>query len=167
MNTSPVKNATAALMDKEPVKVVLDTAFDSVLADEVGLEADKVAQWLEAESWNGSEYTERAEATHPQGVEKLDGDTDKPFHGHAEKAIGILVDRTAVFDESLMKANNVADTFGLTLGRIERVADALSGQRGAEGKQQATISGIMWNLGVANNLCHPNMPIFAVVKSAA
>ncbi len=166
MNSAPVKDTAAALMNLGPVAEVLDTEFDAIAADEVGLEAEKLADWFETEAWDGSEYTERAKQSNPQGLEKLNGSPDMPFSGHAEDAIGIVVDKTAVISETLMRENNVSDTFVLTLGRLEKVADTLAGQRGLDGKQQAAISGVMWNLAVANNLCHPNMPIFAIVRSA-
>lgn len=162
---SPVMSATEALMNQPDINRLTGISFNAEIAEEVSDGFRELAQELENRSWDGAAYTNRAVEQNPRGVERLAGESTQPHHGHKEAAIEIVVDANAVPDERLMKELGLEDGFGLTLGRMGRVANTLAGQKGARGMTAALTAGVAWNVAVGSNLCHPNMPIVLVIKS--
>ncbi len=164
--SEPVQNAVETVMKHGIIKPVTKVEYDGQIANKTVIAFKKVASTLKQSKWDGAAYTERAIKNDPRGVEKLAGKSTELHHGHKEKLMALIADPTAVIDERLMDELGLGDAFKYTLGRQERVADALAGQRGMDGKVQATIAGFAWGFGVGDNLCHTNMPVIIVTKAA-
>lgn len=165
--SAPVMTAVEAVMGIDQIQTVTEVKFDSVIGDQARLALDRTADWFDESGWDGAAYTRRATEISPQNVEQLAGDADLPHHGHVEQLFALVADSDAVISEAKMAELGLEDAFKATVGRIKRVANALAGQRGADGELQALITGFAWNFGVGNNLAAPNMPVIVIFKNVA
>lgn len=145
--------ATKALMDLPTVRERTGVMYDETLAAAVREQAQKTAQWLRANGWNGQAYVDKASHKEPVGVEKLKGGDDR-FSGHAEDALVIdLRDGVVV---------TLDDVFVVSLSAIIKKAEALGGENGDAGFARALIADIAKHMAVAKVLPSEDTPVFVI-----
>lgn len=130
--------------------------YDETLGERVRENAGKTASFLESKGWDGQKYVDGVIEENPRGVEDLavDHDDDK-FHGHKEGAILV-----AIGDETYPED----DDFVWNLKVSKRVAEALAGQRGREGYQQALIAEVAKHMAVSSRLASTETPVMIIAK---
>ena len=128
-----------------------ESLFDETLAGLVQANAGKTEQYLKDKGWNGEAYVEDVKTTNPRGVEDLKTNHDHPFNGHEEPWYAIVIG-----DKTLNEG------FVMNLKVVKKIAEALSGQRGAEGYKQALIAGMAEELSVGKRLPSDKTPAFLI-----
>lgn len=150
--TNPnILKATEAFMEIPEVKEYFGVGYSQILGDNVRQTATKTAELQRTEGWNGQAYVDGVTAENPSKVEILEVDhDDEKFHGHKE---GSLV---AIIGDETFAADN---EFVWNLKASKQVAQALAGERGEEGYQQALIAEVAKHISVGDRLCHEDTPI--------
>jgi len=152
-----IMGTVRAIMDIPDVAEYFGVHFDSDLAELVRANAEKTADYLEANSWSGDQYVAGVEEDNARGVEDLEVDhDDHSFHGHKENTLTIIIG-----DETL----DGDDDFVWNLKASMEVAKALSVGRGKDGYIQALIAELAKHAAVADDLPGPGTPVI-LVKSA-
>lgn len=141
---------------RDPETQELRPLFTSELAERVREASGKTAEFLRAKGWIGQKYVDGVTKENPRGVEDLEVDhDDHKYHGHKEGAIlAVLGDETYGED----------DDFVWNLKASKKVAEALSGQRGAEGYAQALIAEVAKHLATSSRLASTETPVAIIAK---
>lgn len=148
---SVILEATKSFMEIPAVKDYFGVGYNDELEESVRENAGLTAEYLRANNWEGQEYVDGVIQDNPRGVEDLEVDhEDEKFHGHKEKTL------TIVIGDKTLDAN---DEFVWNLKASKQVAEALAGQRGGEGYQQALMAEVAKHIAVAHRLPSDKTPV--------
>ena len=152
IHSNPViLSATKSFMEISAVKEYLGAGYNDELEESVRENAGLTAEYLRANNWEGQKYVDGVIQDNPRGVEDLEVDhEDEKFHGHKEKTLTIII------GDKTLDAN---DEFVWNLKASRQVAEALAGQRGGEGYQQALMAEVAKHIAVAHRLASDKTPV--------
>ncbi len=162
-NNPSIISAVKAVINIPAFSQTSGLEFDEASGQEVRRQALKTAGWLKSNSWNGDEQVEAVKQLGLENIEELKTDHDK-FHGHKESSIILLLSRDGTKTISKAKLHNIGlgEAFAVNIDASINEANALSGDRGEEGKKQALIANLAKHMAVASRLASLDTPVFFV-----
>ena len=155
ISTNPaVLAATKTFMEIPVVKEYFGTGYNDDLEESIRENAGLTTEYLQANNWDGQKYVDGVIHDNPRGVEDLAVDhDDAKFHGHKEKTLTIIIGEQTLNDD---------DEFVWNLKPSKQVAQALAGQRGNEGYQQALMAEVAKHIAVAHRLPSDKTPVILI-----
>lgn len=157
--------ATAAILDLDEVKSLTGFGYDSERGAAVRSRAKHTATWLREHDWVGQLYVDGVNEREPAGVEELEAPHDAPFHGHDEPAIVFLISKSGTKALSKKKAQEagIGMPFVANVDLMRDESEALAGQRGQEGLEEAFIAATAKHVATCDRLPSTETPVYVMV----